>query len=69
MMKINSFVIRDAHISLGEADILVLSGCKPLNATKFYGSSLKLKFFCSPGSVCTLKMKDDNFSNIIDIKV
>lgn len=54
-MKINSCVIRDTHVSLGEADIPVLSGYKPLNATKGYGSSLKLKFYCSSGSICALK--------------
>lgn len=68
-MKTNSYVIRHTHISLGEADIPVLSGCKPPNATKVYGSSLKLKFYCSSGSTCTFKTKDYNFSDIIDIKV
>lgn len=33
-MKMNSYVIGDTRISLGEADISVLSGYKPLNATK-----------------------------------
>lgn len=68
-MKINSYVIGDTRISLGEADIPLLSGCKPLNATQVYGSSPKLKFYCSSGRICTLKMKDDNFSDITGIKV
>ena len=66
-MKTNAYVIRHTRISLEEADIPVLSGCKPPNATKVCGSSLKLKFYCSSGS--TFKTKDDNFSDIIDIKV
>lgn len=67
-MKINSHLIRDTCISLREAVILVLSGCKPWNATKVYGWSLKLNFYCSFGSTCTLKAKDDNFSDKIDMK-
>jgi len=67
-MKVNSCVIGDTRVSLGEADIPVLSGCKPLNATEVYGSGLKLKFYCSFGSICTLKMKDDKLSDIIDMK-
>lgn len=51
----NSYVIGDTRVSLGEADISVLSGCKSLNATKVYGSGLKLKFYCSSGSICTLE--------------
>lgn len=54
-MKMNSYVIGDTRVSLGEADISVLSGCKSLNATKVYGSGLKLKFYCSSGSICTLE--------------
>lgn len=68
-MRINSCLIRDTCISLREAVILVLSGCKPLNATKVYGCSLKLKFDCSSGSTCTLKAKGDDFSEKIDMKV
>lgn len=68
-MRINSYLIRDTCISLREAVILVLSGCKPLNATKVYGCSLKLKFYCSSGCTCTLKAKDDNFREKIDMKV
>lgn len=54
-MKMNSYVIGDRRISLGEADISVLSGCKPLNTTEVYGSGLKLKFYCSSGSIWTLE--------------
>lgn len=68
-MRINSYLIRDTCISLREAVILVLSGCKPLYATKVYGCSLKLKFCCSSGITCTLKAKGDNFSEKIDMKV
>lgn len=67
-MRINSYLIRDICISLREA-VIVLSGCKPLNATEVYGCSLELKFYCSSGSTCTLKAKDDNFSEKIDMKV
>lgn len=55
----------DRHTSLKEGGIPVLSGCKALNATKVYGSSLKLKFYCSSGSIRTFK--DDSF--IAAIKV
>lgn len=66
---INSNLIRDTCISLREAVILVLSGWKPLNDTEVYRCSLKLKIYCSSGSPCTLKAKDDNFSEKIDMKV
>lgn len=67
-MRINSYLIRDTCISLREAVILVLGGYKPLYATKVCGCSLKLKFYCSSGSTCTLKAKDDHFSEKINRK-
>lgn len=67
-MKINSCVIRDSCISLGEADIPVFSGCEPPDDTQVCRSSIKAKFYCFCGSMCTLKMKDDNFSDVIDTK-
>lgn len=44
------------------------AGTSPLNATEVYGSGVKLKCYCSSGSICTLKTKDEGFSDIIDVK-
>lgn len=34
--------------------------------TEVHRSVVKLKFHCSSGDVCSLKMKDDNFSDVIE---
>lgn len=44
------------------------AGTSPLNATEFYRSGVKLKCYCSFGSICTLKTKDESFSDLIDVK-
>lgn len=37
-----------------------------LSSTRGHRSAVKLKCHCSSGNVCSLKTKDDNFSDVIE---